>query len=314
MPSLAPLHSEFDHEKRAEYRAFAKDCSDLPAFLEPWWLDAAAGPGNWSALLAKRKGVTAALPYVKKSRLGLIQIGQPPLTQFLGPWFSPHPLEASLGVQHKLLDDLIDALPRHFRYRQSWAPEVRNFLAFHWHGFKQSSRCSYRIPAETSHEAAWLGLDSRARGDIRHARKNPKLVITRASDTSAVAEAVGHVFARKRIRAPITSQELAVIDSRLDSFERRDIFAASAEDRNVAAIYVLRGRATDFYLLGGNITSPACRGALSACLWSAIEQSLREGRDFDFEGSMLRQVETYFRSFAPQQVWLNHISRSHFPW
>jgi hypothetical protein len=60
-------------------------------FEQPWWLDAVA-PGNWDAATVTSDGeIIGRLPYVRMRRCGLTILGQPPLTQFLGPWM-PAPL------------------------------------------------------------------------------------------------------------------------------------------------------------------------------------------------------------------------------
>src|SRR5690349_7234170 len=55
-------------------------------FEQPWWLDAVA-PGSWGEVVVERQGEPVArLPYVRKRKLGLTVLTQPPLTRFVGPW------------------------------------------------------------------------------------------------------------------------------------------------------------------------------------------------------------------------------------
>ena len=74
----------------AEARADADETPCAHAlFQQPWWLDAVA-PGAWDAAIVTKDGeIVGRLPYVRMRRFGLTILGQPLLTQFLGPWIKP---------------------------------------------------------------------------------------------------------------------------------------------------------------------------------------------------------------------------------
>jgi hypothetical protein len=50
------------------------------------------------------------------------------------------------------------------------------------------------------------------------------------------------------------------------------------------------------YLLAA--TDAEVRGAAAVVLWEAIKRASERGTGFDFEGSMLRHVESFVRSFG----------------
>ena len=66
------------------YRDFCQDNSSLWLFSQPWWLDAAAGAGNWDvALVLRGNQVAAALPYSRKRLAGFRAYKMPELP----PWY-----------------------------------------------------------------------------------------------------------------------------------------------------------------------------------------------------------------------------------
>jgi hypothetical protein len=68
-------------------------------FQQPWWLDVLA-PGSWDAAVVVENGETIGrLPFVRKRRLGLTILSQPPLTPFLGPW-----IKAGIGKAQTRLE------------------------------------------------------------------------------------------------------------------------------------------------------------------------------------------------------------------
>jgi hypothetical protein len=50
-------------------------------------------------------------------------------------------------------------------------------------------------------------------------------------------------------------------------------------------------------------------GAMSLLTWEAIKYAGQVTRRFDFEGSMLRPVERFFRAFGGRQVQLPRLAR-----
>jgi len=65
-----------------------------------------------------------------------------------------------------------------------------------------------------------------------------------------------------------------------------------------AGAYIVWDSRFTYYLLGGSDETLRTSGAGSLVLWSAVEAAAERGTGFDFEGSMLRPVERYFRSFG----------------
>ena len=102
-------------------------------FEQRWWLDAVA-PGEWGEVVVERQGdVVARLPYLRKRKLGLTVLTQPPLTRFVGPWLRPSTgkYATQLGAECELMGELIEKLPPHDAYRGSFAPAVTNWLPFY---------------------------------------------------------------------------------------------------------------------------------------------------------------------------------------
>src|SRR5689334_210485 len=82
-------------------------------FQQPWWLDAVA-PGRWGEAAVAHAGRTVArLPYVVHGPRRMRVLGQPPLTQTLGPWIEPSEAKPAhaLAREMELLGALEAALP-----------------------------------------------------------------------------------------------------------------------------------------------------------------------------------------------------------
>jgi len=172
--------SESESGSRDNYRLWASEEVGLPIWHQPWWLDATAGEDEWDVLSVIDGGqVAATLPYTLVKRRGFTIMSQPPLTQALGPWLSSGGAGdvPKLSTQHKLLGQIADSLPSVDSYTQGWLPEMGNWLPFHWRGFNQTTRYTYRLSLEVAGEDMWNNLETTCRGHIRKAGNKNGLVV-----------------------------------------------------------------------------------------------------------------------------------------
>jgi CelD/BcsL family acetyltransferase involved in cellulose biosynthesis len=80
-------------------------------------------------------------------------------------------------------------------------------------------------------------------------------------------------------------------------------FVSYLNKKAIAASYVLYNKDTAYYLLGGYDPSNKHNGAGVMALFNAIMEAKKRGiKNFDFEGSMLPEVEKYFRAFGGELV------------
>ncbi|MDI6740189.1 MAG: GNAT family N-acetyltransferase, partial [Candidatus Edwardsbacteria bacterium] len=82
----------------------------------------------------------------------------------------------------------------------------------------------------------------------------------------------------------------------------------------IAATFCIHDATTAYYLLGGYDHASKHRGAGAAALWAAIGHAKGIGlKRFDFEGSMVPQIERYFRGFGGTQTLYLTINKAALP-
>ena len=81
----------------------------------------------------------------------------------------------------------------------------------------------------------------------------------------------------------------------------RSLRGVDSQGRVHAAVYVAWADNTAYYLMGGSEPHLRGSGAQLLALWEAIIFSSSVVKRFDFEGSMLPQVEHGFRGFGAKQ-------------
>lgn len=277
-------------------------------FQEPWWLNLASG-GNWDEVVVENGGVSARLPYCVKQRYGFKILAQPHLTPRLGPWFRPSRENGSsqYSEQYELAAELISKLPPFDVFRQNCCPEWDNWLPFHWAGFSQQTHYTYRLNDLTDLDAVWSGFHRDSWRLIKKAQKELEIVVS--DDVDRLCDMHELTYQQRGQPMPYRRDVLfKIVDGALRSGHARFAFAQD-EKRNVHAInFIVYDERATYYLVGGSDRQFRDSGAPTLLIWDAIQFAAKRSLIFDFEGSMDRGIEQFFRrKFSPQLTPLNRI-------
>jgi len=257
-------------------------------FCTSWWLDAVA-PGRWRSHELEEKGrVVAAWPTVVRStRVGDVHAGAP-LTPFLGPLFPPGEGARRRSRELKLVDELLERIGVFAHLEARCNPAFDYWTPLRWQGFTQTTNYTWRLPDLSDLDAVFAGFRENIRGHVRAADKNGMSV----GDGSL--EDLLSLHRRRFARDP---RGIERIDAAAAARGARTILIARDADGSArAGGYFVHDDRFTTYLLAA--TDAEVRGAASAVLWEAIRRASRRGTGFDFEGSMLRHVESFVRSFG----------------
>lgn len=271
-------------------------------FSQPWWLDAVA-PDSWGEVRIEKGGILyARMPYVNKKKLGLNIIDMPPLTQTLGPWLRPYEGKYAnqLAEEKELMTALIKQLPTFDVFQQNFNHSITNWLPFFWQGFQQSTRYTYVLDDLAELDAIWEGMEKKIRTSIRKAEK---LVTVRDDlNLDQFITLNEMVFARQGKKIPYSRSLVERIDAACQTHDCRKIFFAQGADGRIhAAVYLIWDSQSAYYLMGGSDPDLRESNATSLCMWEAIKFASGVTKTFDFEGSMLENVEPFFRAFGGKQ-------------
>ena len=285
--------------------------ADEPIFHQPWWLDAVA-PGRWDAATVDRGGRTvAALPFVVRGPRKLRVLSQPPLTPFLGPWIAHEEgakYDTGLRDQMELHALLEEKLPAAVAFRQNFSTSMMNCLPFVWAGYRVEVRYTYLLEDLSSEQALWDGLAGNIRREVRKAKR--RLEVREATDVDRFHGVWRKTFERQGVAAPDRAR-LERIDAACGKRDARAIlFACDEAERVHAVAYLVWDRRTTYYLMGGGDPHLRTSGAGSLLMWEAIRRARAVSQVFDFEGSMLRPVERFFRAFGGRQTPYPHVTRA----
>jgi len=200
----------------------------------------------------------------------------------------------AIGIVRLSLDhSLVDAMP------------------FCWRGFRVTPRYTYQIDLLRSAEDIIRRFSSRRRNDIAKAKRDG-LTVHRVQDPCDVAKLVSDTmrFNRAQLSARVLDNILYASDRESMSYG----FVTKSQDRAIACTFVVHDRNTAYYLLGGYDRTARHHGAGALAIVESILEAQRRGLAvFDFEGSMIPDVERFFRGFGGRLAFCLTVTRAWFP-
>ncbi len=285
----------------------------LPLFYQPWYLDAVCGPNNWDVVIAIRdKKVVGVWPYYKKKKNLLSTITQPILTSYLGPHIIDHnqtdKRSTQIGFEKKVLTELSNQLPQVSRVIVQGHPSWTNWQPLSWLGYEQTTRYTYRIDLTKSIDDLYRALSDKTRNQIKSIEK--KVLIEEEEDINQIFELVAATYQRQAMSVPFSKQQLDKLHRELNNHSSYKAYTALYDDEKAAVVYNSFDSETMYLLITGQ-SDKKISGSVSALIWKSIVVAKELGcKVFDFEGSMIEGVESFFRSFGGEQVAYHRISKA----
>ena len=266
------------------------------------WLNAVVTEGSqWDVVVVKneKSQILGALTFVFKKKWGLTVLSEPMLTPFCGVWIQEMVNLKKYEKYHfekKITSELIEQLPAfhfaHFRF----SPAFTDWQPFFWKGFQQTTRYTYRLNL-TETEDVFSEFNQNTQRNIRKGEKYYGITQSDEIDTFLAINQLA--FNRQKKQNPIPKGVFQKLDNFLKNNQLRNLyFATNTEGGVEAAIYIVFDKKTAYYLAGGATEQGRKQGAMHFLMHHAIEETQKRGCEiFDFEGSMLQGVATFFRGF-----------------
>lgn len=308
---MSPFESPEAEALRQRWRNFcaSPEGAEVPLFQQGWWLDAAAGPANWTVILHQEEGrLVASLPLCRRARGRMPTLGHAPFSPWAGPWLAPaqrsNPARALTEARGRL-SALMAALPERGLYAQNWAPECADALPFHAGGALVLTRWTHVLGELGDRDRLWAGLRDSTRREIRKAEGRAGLTALPEPGTGpeTLARLWAATFARQNRPPPAPPARLAAL---MRAAEARGqgvvVTARDGAGRAHAATALVWDRTRAWYLAGGADPELRVSGAGSLCLWQAIGVAGGHVSCFDFEGSMEPAIARHFASFGAQPM------------
>lgn len=280
-------------------------------FEEDFWLNIVA-KDKWERInvIKKNGDIAACFPIYKTRYMGFKILKVPPFTQTLGVYIEDTgaKLSKALEREKKLLNSIIEQLPKKCNYDFYLDVNNKYILPFIWSGFKVEPMYSYRIESLDSLENVWSGFKENVRTDIKKAEK--RLTVVDTEDIDILIKMLKKTFRRQNRSLPINEEDIKKLDLMLCNQNARKLLYAVDNENNIhAAAYFVFDENRCYYLFGGGDPNFRNSGAQSLLIWEGIKLSINRVEIFDFEGSMIESIERFNRAFGAVPKVYYHVYR-----
>ena len=290
------------------YIRFCESNPDMPVFLKDWWLDAVYGD-DWDVLFYKEEDkVLAAMPYSLHRKFGFSSILPPQLTPVTGLWIA-YPENMSrlnrYSLEIKAMDDFakqIDGIKPDY-FLSKFHHSLCSWLGFHWNGYSQTTRYTYRFDLTQGEEALLAMTDKSVRKRIRKLEKEDFVIRTDLS-TKEFYQVNCKTYERQKMNCPFSYEQFERIDKEAEKRNISGKYAICDAEGNVHSVaYVIFDNKVCQGIFSGSNPSYRQSNAATLLLWHILKESIRRGcAEYDFNGSMLKPIETFIRHFGAEQT------------
>ncbi len=289
---------------------FDKFCEDnfVCIYSKPWWLDAIVGPDNWDVWIYEKGGrIWAAMPYYLEEKNGIKRITKPPLTQTNGLIISYPKDPQSIAKRQSYVEEIANAAMDFIEglgldiYEQQFQYYYKNFLPFFWRFYNVIPRVTYVIEDTSDMEKVDAGISSKYKNMIRKGEKNIDHFGSIGADTFYTEHE--KIFARQDLPVPFSREQFIRVYNAAYEHEAGEALAAFDADGNVLSLsFLLWDEESLFLDAGGPIPEHSRLQTYDALVHKAIEKAHDLGKKFDFEGSVVKQINHSFREYGGTPV------------
>lgn len=296
------------------YIDFFNQHSDICIFSSPWWLDTVCGKDNWDVVLVEDKNgcIIASFPYmVTKDMLGIKKISMPRLTQKLGPYIIYNANKISemkkLGYEHEVYNQIIHKFPKFDTFSINFDQQYKNWLAFYWAGFRQTSFYSYRISNIKNHEIVFREYAKFKKQKIKKAQT---LKLKYDLDFNSFYDYFEGVIKERGDKVSYSRDLFIRICKASYDHNSGRVFYCIDEKNNIHAVNLtVWDKNVAYYLVAMRKNEYRNSGGTEFLLDETIKYVSQFVNTFDFEGSMIQGVEESFRWYGAHQTEYYNISK-----
>lgn len=238
----------------------------------------------------------------------------PKLTPQLGILLSPYDTKVKystkLSKDTEIISDIINNLPKFSQFDYNFSYNFTNFMPFIWENFNIDVRYTYVLNDLSDIEAIYNNFQYDVKYSIKKAGKNN----IRITDKYGIEEFYNinkKTFDRQNIQMPYTLEFIKNLDDILEKHNNRKIlFALDQNDNIIAGTYLLYDENCAYYLMGGADPEQRNSGVQTLLIWESIKFAATVSKKFDFEGSIVKNIERSFREFGGEQKIIHNVNKS----
>ena len=282
------------------YRELCLRTSDLPVFMQDWWLDAVCAGKQWDVLLNydSNGNIQAAMPYLIGKKAWMKYIVMPQQTQIGGLWISNTVPSDNGNLVSEICQDFARQLAElglsyYYQHYPIGSPAIEPMRAL---GFKIKERVTYRIEDLSNLDQVINAFSKNKKRQLQkalslHAETNMSIEDFYRFHTQCLQEQGKHISYSREF--------LLVLERKTSRLQQSQIISiCNADNEILAAAFLVWDRQSMYYLIPCYDLQYKDSGASALLVLEAIKLARQQGVAFDFEGSMIRGVANHYKQFG----------------
>jgi hypothetical protein len=273
-------HHEIDKEK---WDKRISDSSNGLIYAYSSYLDCMAK--NWDALILNDYEIVMPLPWNKK--YGILYLYQPFLTAQLGVFGN--------NVTARILESFLRKIPPHFKY---WDFYINQQNVFPVNGFNCYLRSNYVLDLDKSYETVYHNYRENIKRNIRKCTQ----LGCKVKQGIEVEKVITLAIQQMKTRDKETKDNITRFETLYNILSDRrmavtyGVFSEQEELLASAVFFYSHNRA--YYILVGNHPNGKTIGASHTLIDAFIKDHAGKKMLLDFEGSDIRNLAFFYRSFG----------------
>ncbi len=208
----------------------------------------------------------------------------------------------NLAREHKLIYALIENLSLYRSFDYTFHPNFTNWLPFYWAGYRQETRYTYCFPDISDIKVILDNVHSRVRRNLRKAERHNVSFCSKIDPPSFYA--INRLtFERQGGKPPFSFKALKCLYRELKQKEQIHLLGVrNKADKLVAVAGVVNDEKCSYLLFNGMDHRLSDVGANTKLIIETLAYCNKLAPMFDFEGSMIRGIESFYQSFGATQT------------
>lgn len=296
---------------KEKYITFCKQQTDLPIFLEPWFLDLCVEDGSWDAAIIENNDVVEGIwPYFLKSKFGFSYLSMPHMCKYLGPYVIPASQRKEETVQ-----ELFQLLPKHAFIQQNINYKLSQQLASIWPSIC-TQKPSFQIDLSLTKEELWKRLKSDYRNNkIKKAKLEVEIKLDLKVDNFLTLNKSSFKYQKSNFPVP-DHIFIRIIQGALDKDRALLMGAQDSAGKWHAGLCLMWDEKHVYYHSAGTDPDLRASGAGMYLIWESILWAkLHHGHKiFDFLGSEIPGIANVWKNFGAKATYYTQLKKYNSIW
>ena len=280
--------------------------NEVPLFFKPFWLDMI--DTNWKVIKANIGNTTLFFPFHIENKWTYRFLRNAHLTPYGGFIFNQNLNTIDEETKSKLTALILTQFPSFSLLNIDLHPTIK----FNINPFTDfiSSQKKTNILHLSNKELCYQMFKPALQRQIKKAAKN--LIIFEKDDIELFYLLHCKTFEKNNELPPTPFLSFQNTWKICKQNECGKLLFIQDDQQNIhAALFLTYDSTSSYYLAGGTNAQYYGSGAMSLLMWHAIQVSIDMGKtQFDFEGSMVPTIDTFFKKFSPTEIEYTNLQKT----